>query len=84
MKKILLLSLISSIFLFAKTGKEIAVSLQLNPSSKAIRQWERVFKKAKKMKKYGIDTLIDADKSILKEYLISHAADSDQPESAGF
>jgi hypothetical protein len=87
MKKIFALLLvfftISATSLFAQGGKELAVKLGLDASSKASRQWERVFKKKKKMKKYGIDALSDADKSALKEYLISHAADSDHPEAAG-
>jgi flagellar biosynthesis protein FliP len=84
MKKIILLSMVLSVFLFAKTGKEIAKDLKINPSVKAISQWKRLFKKMKKMKKYGIDKLSEEDKSKLKEYLLNHAADSDQPESAGF
>lgn len=64
-------------------GKEIAVSLGLNASSKAIKQWEKVFKKERKMIKLGIDKLSDADKVALKKYLIDHAADSDHPEAAG-
>jgi hypothetical protein len=35
------------------------------------------------MKKYGIDKLSDSDKALLKEYLMNHAADSDNPEAAG-
>ena len=42
------------------------------------------YKKEKKQKKYGIDKLSDSEKEALKKYLINHAADSDQPESAGF
>ena len=64
-------------------GKEIAKSLGINPSSKAIKQWEKVFKKERKMKKLGIDKLSDSDKAELKKYLINHAADSDHPEAAG-
>jgi hypothetical protein len=68
---------------FAQSGKEIAKGLGLAAADKASRQWERIFKKDRKMKKYGIDKLSDADKAALKEYLISHAADSDMPEAAG-
>ncbi|WP_428738267.1 hypothetical protein [Sulfurimonas sp.] len=75
------LSLMAS-FAFAG-GKDLAVQLGLNASSKAIKQWEKVFQKEKKMKKLGIDKLSDADKQSLKEYLIGHAADSDHPEAAG-
>ena len=68
---------------FASTGKELAKQLGLSASSKASKQWTRVFKKKRKMKKYGIDKLSDADKEALKTYLINHAADSDSPEAAG-
>ena len=82
MKK-LLLFFITAVFLFANSGKQLAIKLHINPSSKAIKQWERVFKKERKQKKYGIDKLSDGDKSALKAYLINHAADSDSPEAAG-
>ena len=84
MKKVAILLI--TLFLtssFASTGRELASSLHISASSKASIQWERVFKRTKKMKKYGIDKLSDADKDILKTYLIEHAADSDAPEAAG-
>lgn len=68
---------------FAKGGKELAVELGLDASSKASRQWERIFEKEDKMEKMGINALNDADKKALKDYLIQHAADSDHPEAAG-
>jgi len=77
----LALSMLTSL-LFAG-GKELAIGLGLNASSKAIKQWERVFKKERKMVKLGIDKLSDADKQELKKYLTNHAADSDHPEAAG-
>jgi len=48
-----------------------------------MRQWERIFKSDRKMKRYGIDGLSDEDKKMLKKYLIGHSADSDAPELAG-
>ena len=85
MKKLVvsLIVLLLSVNLFASTGKELAKDLGLSASSKASTQWKRVFKKKRKMKKYGIDKLSSADKEALKEYLINHAADSDTPEAAG-
>ncbi len=77
----LALSIIASLA-FAE-GKDLAVQLGLNASSKAIKQWEKVFSKDSKMQKLGIDKLSDADKETLKKYLTSHAADSDHPEAAG-
>jgi hypothetical protein len=84
MKKFFMLFLVFfAVSSFAKTGKEIAKGLGLVAADKASRQWERVFKKDRKMKKLGIDKLSDGDKASLKEYLVSHAADSDRPEAAG-
>lgn len=82
-----LFSLLVIIALYATSvsadGKSLASKLGLNPSSKAIKQWEKVFKKDKKMVKLGIDKLSDGEKSDLKKYLTNHAADSDHPEAAG-
>jgi len=64
-------------------GKDLAKSLNLDPSSKAIKQWEKIFESGEKMGKMGIDKLSDADKAALKKYLTSHAADSDHPAAAG-
>ena len=84
MKKIIaLLTIVFITVSFAASGKELATQLALSASSKAGKQWARVFKKTRKMKKYGIDKLSDADKEILKKYLMEHAADSDAPEAAG-
>ncbi|NQY21379.1 MAG: hypothetical protein HRT40_08715 [Campylobacteraceae bacterium] len=84
MRKIFVLfTLLLTVSLFSADGKTLAKNLGLSASSKASTQWNRVFKKAKKMAKYGIDKLSDADKGILKAYLVSHAADSDSPEAAG-
>ncbi len=81
--KLLLLMSFMTISLFGADGKALAAQLKLSASSKAIVQWNRVFKKKRKMKKLGIDKLSDADKAALKAYLIAHAADSDAPEVAG-
>ena len=84
MKKLMVvLVLIFTVNLFAADGKSLAMKLGLSASSKASVQWKRVFKKVKKMKKYGINVLNDDDKIALKEYLMNHAADSDTPEAAG-
>jgi hypothetical protein len=84
MKKIVIMLTILFVTLsFATSGKDLATQLSLSASSKAGKQWERVFKKKRKMKKYGIDKLSDADKEALKTYLVNHAADSDAPEAAG-
>ena len=84
MKKLIaIIALLFTVSAFSADGKSIAQELGLSASSKASTQWKRVFKKAKKMKKYGINKLNDADKALLKTYLMNHAADSDTPEAAG-
>ncbi len=84
MKKLIaIIALLFTVSAFSADGKSIASELGLSASSKASTQWKRVFKKAKKMKKYGINKLSDADKALLKTYLMDHAADSDTPEAAG-
>jgi len=80
-KIILLILFYSSLYAF--TAKELVAKLSLNPASKAIMQWERVFKSERKMKRYKIDRLTDEEKKKLKSYLIAHAADSDTPQFAG-
>ncbi len=84
MKKLIaIVILLFAVTAFASSGKELANKLGISASSKASAQWTRVFKKNRKMKKYGIDKLSAEDKGILKTYLINHAADSDAPEAAG-
>ena len=86
MQKINLISLsilTLSVFAFAKSGQDLANDLKLNPSSKAVKQWERIFSSPDKLQQAGIDKLSDSDKSALKKYLLDHAADSDKPAVAG-
>lgn len=80
---ILLPVLLCSTLSFAKTGAELAKELNLNPSSKAIIQWERVFKNPKRLARMGADKLTPDEQKALKDYLIKYAADSDQPAAAG-
>ncbi len=82
-RSVVLFVFIISTNLFAQNPKEIANKISLNPATKAMMQWERVFKSERKMKRYKIDTLNKEEQKILKEYLISHAADSDKPQFAG-
>jgi len=64
-------------------AEDIAYKLKLSAGSKAIVQWERVFKSERKMKRYKIDKLTPQQQDALKEYLVNHAIDSDQPTVAG-
>jgi len=70
-------------YLLAKSGQQLANELKLDPSSKAIKQWERMFGSEDKLKSLGIDKLSAAEKADLKKYLTDHAADSDKPTVAG-
>ncbi len=61
-------------------GEAAAVS----PSKYAGIQWQRFFDKNKHAKKKDIqDQFSPADLAEVKDYLVSHAADSDQPETLG-
>jgi ribosome biogenesis GTPase A len=81
----ILMYLLLPIYTYASDASDLKLVKKLNliPGKKAIIQWERIFKSKRKMKKYGIDILTEDDKQKLKKYLISHAADSDQPTIAG-
>lgn len=87
MRKNYILALLSLLLLgtsmWAKSGQQLANELKLDPSSKAIKQWERLFGSDDKLKSLGIDKLAAAEKADLKKYLIDHAADSDKPTVAG-
>ena len=83
MKKLFIVAILLPMILFAGDGRAIALKLNLKAGSKAMKQWERVFKKARKMKRYGIDKLSNDEKEALKVYLVKHAADADAPEAAG-
>ena len=65
------------------TGEYLAKKMGVNAGSKAIMQWERVFKSKRKMKRYKFDQLSTQEQEILKNYLINHAIDSDHPTVAG-
>ena len=63
--------------------ENICKKLHLIPGEKAMIQWQRVFKNPRKLKRYGLDKLDLKDRKELEEYLVNHAADSDQPMVAG-
>ena len=63
--------------------EKISGDLGLVPASKAIVQWERVFSSERRIKKYKIDTLTLVEQEELKNYLLLHAADSNQPMVPG-
>jgi len=78
MKTILLLC-ISLSAVNAFEIEEVAKELNLKAGTKASVQWRRVFSSPRHMKRYKVDTLDQITRDLLKNYLIQHAADSDQP-----
>jgi len=57
----------------------LAKKLNLYAGTKASIQWKRIFTSKRHMKRYHIDSLSTQDRTELMQYLIHHAADSDQP-----
>jgi hypothetical protein len=57
----------------------MADELGLKAGTKASVQWERIFSSQRHMQKYNIDTLPKKVLDELKVYLLTHAADSEQP-----
>ncbi len=54
------------------------------PTKYASVQWERFFDRDKHSRKKDISGVLSADEmAAVKQYLMEHAADSDQPEAAG-
>ncbi len=78
MRFLIIISLFSFL-LSAQNIEQLAKKLNLLAGTKAISQWERVFSSERRQIDYGINTLNTIQKNDLKEYLIKHAADSDQP-----
>jgi uncharacterized GH25 family protein len=85
MQKIMIVMLFLFTTLYSSEAHAIFLvkSFHLSAASKAMIQWERIFKSKKKMKRYNLDKLTSSDRTILKEYLINHAIDSDRPTIAG-
>jgi len=79
----LLISSMSVTALNALTPAEIVELHDMKPYAKAKRQWKRIFKKDKKMKKLGLNEYSEKEKKDLLSYLIKNAADSDNPTVPG-
>ena len=67
------------ILLSAENIEQLATRLNLLAGTKATTQWERIFSSDRRQSEYGITDLDEIQKMRLKEYLVKHAADSDQP-----
>ena len=65
-----------------KSGGEAKI---FAPTKYASSQWKRFFKRKKHKRRYkDISSLVSKkDINVVKEYLVQHAADSDQPEAVG-
>jgi cytochrome c5 len=57
-------------------------SSKLTPMSKTQSQWERFFDK-NQHEPEGLKGLSERDLQDIRQYLLNHAADSDQPETCG-
>ncbi|QOP40642.1 hypothetical protein [Sulfurimonas marina] len=57
----------------------LAKELNLYAGSKASIQWKRVFSSPRHLKRYKLENLDQHTRDQLEEYLINHAADSEQP-----
>jgi len=81
MKLITSLAIVASLYisLNASDIEQLAKELNLYAGTKATIQWERVFSSMRHMKRYKIDSFSQETRDQLREYLIEHAADSDQP-----
>jgi len=80
--KFILYTLLLCSTLFALSTKDIAdiaFKLNLYAGTKATIQWERIFSSKRRMEKYHINELPQAQQKELKHYLFKHAADSEQP-----
>lgn len=82
MKYLRSLFLISIIFQYLASDDNIALiahKLNLYGGEKATIQWQRIFSSERHLKRYKLDTLPIRTRLELKEYLIKHSADSEQP-----
>ncbi|ADN09717.1 hypothetical protein [Sulfurimonas autotrophica] len=57
----------------------LAKKLNLYGGQKAAIQWNRIFSSQRHLKKYKLEKLPIQTRNKLQKYLISHAADSEQP-----
>jgi len=75
----LFLFLLVSQNLFAEDIESIAKKLNLYGGQKATIQWERVFSSPRHLKRYKLNALPIEIRIKLRNYLIKHSADSEQP-----
>ena len=68
----------------ALDGEALSKKFRIPAGAKISKQWIRIFKSERSLKRYGIVGLSQNDKDELLNYLIDHAADSDYPLVPGF
>jgi len=78
-KYLLLTFLFTFVNLSADEIQDLAQELNLYAGTKASIQWERVFSSQRRLEKYKLNYLSIKTQNALKNYLIKHAADSEQP-----
>lgn len=80
MRLLILSLLLLSTSLFAqKDIQKLSQELGLYGGEKATVQWVRIFSSPRHLKRYKLDTLDQETLARLRDYLIAHAADSEQP-----
>lgn len=63
--------------------QNIAASYGLYGGERSTVQWMRIFSSQKHLRRYHLDKLDKQTLEALRKYLVSHAADSDQPRVPG-
>ncbi|MBU0633093.1 hypothetical protein KKA17_10665 [bacterium] len=69
--------------LAANNIEQLALKMNLLAGTKSTLQWSRIFSSEQRQMQYGINSLDEIQKMRLKEYLLKHAADSNQPRVSG-
>ena len=78
-KHLLLICIFIIVTVDADEIQGLAQELKLYGGTKATVQWERVFSSQRRLEKYKLNNLSQETRTALKNYLIQHAADSEQP-----
>ncbi|MBD3796846.1 MAG: hypothetical protein IE887_03735 [Campylobacterales bacterium] len=76
---VFILTPLSSFAFEIKNIETLAKNLNLYGGEKATVQWRRVFSSQRHLQRYRLDVLDQETRNQLEEYLIKHAADSEQP-----
>lgn len=69
---------------FAIDGESLCKEYHIPAGAKVSKQWIRIFKSDRLLKRYKIVNLKEDERTALLKYLIKHSADSDYPLVPGF